>query len=209
MMPPSGHPRIEGIQLLHRDPLHRLPRCWYIRTSRMLQHLDDRTVQAVARDSAMAAFKVGELLHQAGAPMESITFISQGRVKVYRLSRDGKQQTITLLGAGDAFGEISLVDRRAQDCSSKPSTTWSSAGPAATRSCGCAAAIRPWRSDSPRRWARSSRRPASASRIPRSETSADVSPILVLTLLERERRLAGSDDLDRVVPGPRIASWPT
>lgn len=200
-MPPSEHPRIEGIQLLHRDPLHRLPGCWYIRNSRMLQHLDDRTVQAVARDSAMAAFKVGELLHEAGAPMESITFISQGRVKVYRLSRDGKQQTLTLLGAGDAFGEIGLVDRRAQDLfveALDDVVVCRTGRDAFLRLC--------------------SRDPALAIRLAEAmgeklqearERIADFAfrdvrgrvAHLVLTLLERERRLAGSDDVDRVVPG--------
>ena len=52
----------------------------------MLQHLDERTVLAVARDSAMAVVGAGELLHEAGAPMDSVTFISQGRVKVYPIA---------------------------------------------------------------------------------------------------------------------------
>lgn len=167
----------------------------------MLQHLDDRTVQAVARDSAMAAFKVGELLHEAGTPMESITFISQGRVKVYRLSREGKQQTITLLGAGDAFGEIGLVDRRAQDLfveALDDVVVCRTGRDAFLRLC--------------------SRDPALAIRLAEAmgeklqearERIADFAfrdvrgrvAHLVLTLLERERRLAGSDDLDRVVPG--------
>jgi CRP/FNR family transcriptional regulator len=167
----------------------------------MLQHLDDRTIQAVARDSAMAAFKVGELLHEAGAPMESITFISQGRVKVYRLSRDGKQQTITLLGPGDAFGEIGLVDRRAQDLfveALDDVVVCRTGRDAFLRLC--------------------SRDPALAIRLAEAmgeklqearERIADFAfrdvrgrvAHLVLTLLERERRLAGSDDIDRVVPG--------
>jgi CRP/FNR family transcriptional regulator, cyclic AMP receptor protein len=200
-MPPAGNPGIEGIQLLHRDPLHRMPGCWFIRNSRMLQHLDDRTVQAVARDSAMAAFRVGELLHEAGAPMESITFISQGRVKVYRLSRDGKQQTITLLGPGDAFGEIGLVDRRAQELfveALDDVLVCRTGRDAFLRLC--------------------SRDPALAIRLAEAmgeklqearERIADFAfrdvrgrvAHLVLTLLERERRLAGSDAIDRVVPG--------
>ncbi len=200
-MPSAGTPRLDGIRLLHRDSLHREPGCWYIQNSRMLQHLDERTVQAVARDSAMAAFKAGELLHEAGAPMDSVSFISQGRLKVYRLSRDGKQQTIALLGPGDAFGEIGLVDRSAQDLyveALEDTVVCRTSRDAFLRLC--------------------SRDPALAIRLAEAmgeklqearERIADFAfrdvrgrvAHLVLTLLERERRLAGSDDIDRVVPG--------
>lgn len=200
-MPPAQPPRIGDIRLFHRDPLHREPGCWYIQSSRMLQHLDERTVLAVARDSAMAVFGAGELLHEAGAPMDSVTFISQGRVKVYRLSRDGKQQTIALLGPGDAFGEIGLVDRRAQDLyveALDAVVVCRTSRDAFLRLC--------------------SRDPALAIRLAEAmgeklqearEQIADFAfrdvrgrvAHLILTLLERERRLAGSDDIDRIVPG--------
>ncbi|MEW5990451.1 MAG: Crp/Fnr family transcriptional regulator [Chloroflexota bacterium] len=105
----------EAIELLPREPVHRLPGCWYVRGSRMLHDLDARTVEAMARASTTASFAPGELLHQAGDPIDAVAFVSRGRVKVYRLSRDGKQQTIAMLGPGDAFGEIGMVDRDAQD----------------------------------------------------------------------------------------------
>jgi len=98
-----------------RDPVHRLPGCWYVQASRMLQHLDERTIDSMARQSAMATYHPGELLHEAGEPMASVSFISSGRVKVYRTSKEGKQQTITILGPGDAFGEIGMVDPAVQD----------------------------------------------------------------------------------------------
>ena len=193
--------RLEGIQLLHRDPLHRDPGCWYIQNSRMLKHLDERTVEAVARGSALATFAPGEILHEAGDPMDAVTFVSQGRVKVYRLSREGKQQTIALLGPGDAFGEIGLVDRGAQDLyveALDEVVVCRASRDAFLRLC--------------------SRDPALALRLAEAmgeklqearERIADFAfrdvrgrvAHLVLTLLERQRRLTGSDDVDRIVPG--------
>ena len=107
--------RLTDMQILRRDPLHRGPGCWYIQGSRMLRDLDERTLEGMARMSTMATFGAGEFLHEAGRPMEAVTFINKGRIKVYRLAREGKQQTIALLGPGDAFGEIGMVDRGAQD----------------------------------------------------------------------------------------------
>jgi len=167
----------------------------------MLQHLDDRTVEAMARESAMASYPPGELLHEAGSPIDSVVFISQGRVKVYRLSREGKQQTIALLGPGDAFGEIGLVDRRAQDLFAEALdevVVCRTSREAFLQLC--------------------SRDPALAIRLAEAmgeklqdarERIADFAfrdvrgrvAHLILTFLERERRLAGSDDVDRVVFG--------
>jgi CRP/FNR family cyclic AMP-dependent transcriptional regulator len=107
--------KLEPIELLRREPVHRLPGCWYVQDSRMLRELDERTVDAMARVSTTASYAPGELLHQAGDPIDAVAFVSRGRVKVYRLSRDGKQQTIAMLGPGDGFGEIGMVDRDAQD----------------------------------------------------------------------------------------------
>ena len=107
--------KLSGIHILRRDPVHRVPGCWYVEGSRMLRDLDERTVEAMARMSTSATYAPGELLHRAGEPMDAVTFVTHGRVKVYRLSRDGKQQTIAILGLGDAFGEIGVLDREAQD----------------------------------------------------------------------------------------------
>ncbi len=189
------------MQLLRRDALHQAPGCWYIQNSRMLQHLDERTVEAMARQSALGSYGPGELLHQAGEAMDSVTFISRGRVKVYRMSREGKQQTIAILGPGDAFGEIGMVDKNPQDlyvealndvlvCRTTRDTF--------LRLC--------------------SRDPDLALRLAEAmgeklqearERIADFAfrdirgrvAHLVLTLLERERRLGGDPALSRVVPG--------
>lgn len=189
------------MHLLQRDPVHRVPGCWYIHNSRMLQHLDERTVDAMARQSAIGRYSPGEFLHQAGEPMEAVAFVSQGRVKVYRMSRDGKQQTIALLGPGDAFGEIGIVDRRIQDLY--------------VEAIDDVVVCRTTREGFLRLC---SRDPALAIRLAEAmgeklqearERIADFAfrdirgrvAHLILTFLERERRLAGSDDLDRIVAG--------
>ena len=197
----TGPPRLGSLRFIARDPVHRIPGCWYVHNSRMLRDLDEQTVDAVARQSAMGTYRSGEFLHEAGQPMEAVSFISQGRVKVYRMASTGKQQTIALLGPGDAFGEIGIVDPRGQDlyvealddvvvCRTTRDTF--------LRLC--------------------SRDPALAIRLAEAmgeklqearERIADFAfrdvrgrvAQLILTFLERERRLAGTDALDRIVPG--------
>lgn len=193
--------RLESMQLLQRDPLHKMPGCWYIQNSRMLQNLDERTVEAMARQSAMATYAPGEFLHEAGEPMNAVAFVTQGRVKVYRMSRDGKQQTIALLGPGDAFGEIGIVDPRAQDLYVEAldqvvvcRTTRDSFLHLCSRD--PALAIRLAEAMGEKLQEARERIADFAFRDVRGRVAH-----LILTFLERERRLAGTDDLVRIVPG--------
>ena len=186
---------------LDRDPVHKVPGCWYVQNSRMLRDLDERTVELMAKRSTMASFEAGELLHRAGEPMRAVTFISEGRAKVFRMSAEGKQQTIVLLGSGDAFGEIGIVDPRARDLFVE----------ALTRVVVCRTTRQAFLQ-------LASRDPALAVRLAEAmgeklqfarEQVADLAfrdvrgrvAHLLLTFLERERRLAGDDSLDHIVPG--------
>jgi CRP-like cAMP-binding protein len=191
----------ENITIGSPEGVHRTPGCWYVQDSRMLQDLDERTVELMAQRSTMAAYDTGQFLHQAGEPMGSVSFLSEGRAKVYRMSADGKQQTIVLLGPGDAFGEIGIVDPSGQDLYVE----------ALSRVVVC----RTTRKDFLQL---ASRDPELAVRLAEAmgeklqvarEQIADFAfrdiqgrvAHLLLTFLERERRLAGDDSLDRIVPG--------
>ncbi len=193
--------RLKAIELLRHEPVHRLPGCWYVQDSRMLRDLDERTVDAMARVSTTATYAPGELLHQAGDPIDAVAFVSRGRVKVYRLSRDGKQQTIAMLGPGDAFGEIGMVDRDAQDLyiealedTTVCRTTRDSFLQLASRD--PALAIRLAQAMGEKLQEARERIADFAFRDVRGRTAH-----LLLTLMARERRLTGDSSLDRIEPG--------
>jgi CRP/FNR family cyclic AMP-dependent transcriptional regulator len=192
---------LRGVATLEGDPLYKTPGCWYVQNSRMLKDLDERTVELMAQRSTMAAFETGEFLHRAGEPMSAVSFLSEGRAKVYRVSAEGKQQTIVLLGPGDAFGEIGIVDPSSQDLYVE----------ALEHVVVC-------RTTREAFLQLASRDPALAVRLAEAmgeklqtarEQIADFAfrdirgrvAHLLLTLLERERRLSGDDSLDRFVPG--------
>jgi CRP-like cAMP-binding protein len=189
------------MRILSRDPLHKVPGCWYVQDSKMLKDLDERTVELMAQRSTMASFEAGQLLHRAGEPMDAVSFLSEGRAKVYRVSTDGKQQTIVLLGPGDAFGEIGIVDPSGQDLYVE----------AMEHVVVC-------RTTREAFLQLASRDPELAVRLAEAmgeklqtarEQIADFAfrdirgrvAHLILTFLERERRLTGDDSLDRIVPG--------
>jgi CRP-like cAMP-binding protein len=183
------------------DPIHKMPGCWYVQDSRMLKDLDERTVELMAHRSTMATFEAGVFLHQAGDPMDAVSFLVEGRAKVYRMSADGKQQTIVLLSAGDAFGEIGIVDPSSQDLYVE----------ALDRVVVCRTtreAFLQLASRDPELAVRLAEAMGEKLQVAREQIAdfafRDVQgrvAHLLLTFLERERRLAGDDSLDRIVPG--------
>lgn len=52
----------------------------------------------------------GDILVQEGEPSDSLHLVASGRLAVRVSTADGEHATINLLGAGDYFGELSLLD---------------------------------------------------------------------------------------------------
>ena len=52
----------------------------------------------------------GEVLFFEGEAGDSLYIVTSGTVKVYRVAEDGREKTLALLGAGEFFGEMALLD---------------------------------------------------------------------------------------------------
>jgi len=53
-------------------------------------------------------FKKGEIIFLAGDKIDKLYVINEGRVKISKISEDGKEQIIRILEPGDFMGELSL-----------------------------------------------------------------------------------------------------
>lgn len=51
-------------------------------------------------------FDIGDLIFSANEKAEFVYFIREGRVKLYRMTEDGRENIVALLGPGDIFGEF-------------------------------------------------------------------------------------------------------
>jgi CRP/FNR family transcriptional regulator len=66
-------------------------------------------MQRLAQHTTMREFGRGKVILQPDELQEMIYLIKEGRVKISRYSPDGREQILTLLEAGDVFGEFALV----------------------------------------------------------------------------------------------------
>lgn len=56
-------------------------------------------------------FEKGEMVYTAGDQNEKLFVIHKGRVKISRLSADGREQVLRVLGPGEFMGELSLFSK--------------------------------------------------------------------------------------------------
>lgn len=81
----------------------------------IFNHLQNEEMEEVAKTTRSISLKKGELLHSAGDASDSLYIVHQGKVKVYRLSENGKEQLIRILQPGDFTGELALFKESIHD----------------------------------------------------------------------------------------------
>jgi len=83
---------------------------WYLRQIDLFSDLGSEEMAWVNRVTRMRTFRRGEPLYLPGDPSDRIYFLKRGRVKVARLSDEGKEITLAILKPGDTIGETCIVD---------------------------------------------------------------------------------------------------
>jgi len=72
--------------------------------------LDERALEAVAREVEVRSCQAGELIFLEGDPGAGLHLVAEGLCKVYRLSLGGREQVLASLGPGDSCNEVPAVD---------------------------------------------------------------------------------------------------
>jgi potassium-dependent mechanosensitive channel len=84
----------------------------FLRTLPLFEKCDDETLQRMALDLRWHSFKKGDTVLFQGMISHQMYFILSGRVAVFT-RKDKETRRVASLGAGDYFGEISLLTNKA------------------------------------------------------------------------------------------------
>ena len=68
------------------------------------------------RHATARAMRRGGLLYSPGDAATHLYLIESGEVKLSRVSAEGRELTLELLGPGDAFGELEILLQRPREC---------------------------------------------------------------------------------------------
>lgn len=72
--------------------------------------LTEQQFEQLAAGSARRSYPKGRTIVAEGEPSQSMYILLAGRAKVQRSDAEGKEVIITVLGSGEFFGEMSLID---------------------------------------------------------------------------------------------------
>ncbi len=88
---------------------------WYLKRFDLFQGMSEEELKELDQISRMVVAKKGQPLYLPGDPGTSVFLLKSGRIKISRLSRDGKEFILDIVEPGEIFGEMSIVDGGPQD----------------------------------------------------------------------------------------------
>ena len=81
---------------------------WYLKQNRLFEESPDDVVERNAGIFTMQTFARKALIFDQFSPARTIFMIKTGKVRLARLTEDGKEVTVAVLGRGDLFGEEAI-----------------------------------------------------------------------------------------------------
>jgi len=72
--------------------------------------LDAAALEEVSRSAVSRNYYRGAVLFLEGDPCSGMFIVDEGRVKLYKLSVEGREQVVKLMGPGESFNEVAVLD---------------------------------------------------------------------------------------------------
>jgi len=83
---------------------------WYLENFNLFEMMDKSKLMELEPMTSMQEIKKSQPIYFAEDPSNSIFFLKKGRVKLTRMSPEGKELIVALINPGDVFGEMSILD---------------------------------------------------------------------------------------------------
>lgn len=82
---------------------------WYLKKIELLAELGPEVLARLAERVEMREVRRREVVYLPGDPGKSVFFVNGGRVKICKVTRDGKSLTLGYCGPSEMFGDAALV----------------------------------------------------------------------------------------------------
>ncbi|QZY29120.1 Crp/Fnr family transcriptional regulator [Nocardioides coralli] len=77
--------------------------------------LDDSEMDALADAAPMKRYAAGSMVYTPHEPVAALFILKQGRIRIFRVSPDGRALTTAIIEPGTIFGEMVVVGQRMHD----------------------------------------------------------------------------------------------
>jgi CRP/FNR family transcriptional regulator len=83
---------------------------WYLRQNRLFEQAGEDAIAGGDQIFKTSVYPKRSMVFDQGDPTRVVFLVKRGKVRITRLTADGKEVTVAVLGAGDMFGEETLFD---------------------------------------------------------------------------------------------------
>lgn len=83
-------------------------RPWFVTDSGLAERLDDADRRVFMRVCPERDYRKGETVFREGDPAESLHVVAKGRIKLTRVTPDGRERILAIVGPDDMIGEAFL-----------------------------------------------------------------------------------------------------
>ena len=82
---------------------------WYLQNFNLIQGMDESSMEMMDQKSKMKKSSKREIIYFPEERSDNIYMLKEGKVKISRVSEDGKKMTLHLIGPGEIFGESAIL----------------------------------------------------------------------------------------------------
>lgn len=83
---------------------------WYLKSINVLEGVSEHQLAALAARTSMRQLRKSGVIYFPEAQSQNLYFLKSGHVKIARLSPDGREAILDVVGPGEIFGELGLAD---------------------------------------------------------------------------------------------------
>lgn len=80
----------------------------------LFRGLEESDLQAILQIARMESFDAGAVIFKEGDAGDAMYLVLDGKVRISRMTPLGSEEALAILGANQAFGEMSVVEDRAE-----------------------------------------------------------------------------------------------
>lgn len=88
---------------------------WYLQKIQLFNEMSHEEMEELARTARMESVKKKNAIFLPGDPSLQVYLLKEGRVKISRVSEEGREVTLALLEPGEIFGELEALDDSPRD----------------------------------------------------------------------------------------------
>ncbi len=82
---------------------------WYLENFNLFKELNQESMKELGRITSMQEIAKNQPIYFPREPSSSLFFLKKGRVKLTRISGDGKEMILALVNKGEVFGEMAYL----------------------------------------------------------------------------------------------------